>query len=158
MKKAIFIFLTILLLPATLSAQSRSFRALYDKYAGRDGYVTVEMSGSMFNVMNGLVKDNDEDAADFMSKIDNLILIVADTDDPTFGRDVEAMIGNGYVSMTTIRDGEDTVQLYMIPQEGGKASEFMMTVISDDEYVVMSITGDGLDIDEVSRIVRKTMD
>jgi TusA-related sulfurtransferase len=146
----------ILLAPAVLSAQSRSFRTLYDKYAGSEGYVTVEMSGSMFNVVNGVAKDNNRGSSDFMSKIDNLVIIVADTDDPAFGRDVEAMVRDGgYISMTTVRDGGDKVQFYAI-QKDGKASEFMITVISDSEYVVMSITGDGLSVDEISQIARKT--
>ncbi len=154
------IILILLSVPVALSAQTRSFLDLYDKYAGVDGYVTIEMSGSMFNVINGVAKVVDKESSGMISKIDNLIMIVADTVDPAFDRDVEAMVrSGGYISMTTIRDGGDTVRFYMIPQkdgDGGKASEFMMTVISDSESVVMSITGDGLDIDEISRIARKT--
>ncbi len=156
MKKVIVISFMMLLLPAWASAQSGSFRDLYNKYAGAEGYVTVEMSGSMFNVINGAAEENNGTRAEFMNKIDNLVIIVADAPDPVFGRDVEAMVGlGGYKPMTTIRDGGDKVDFYMI-RHGDTTSEFMMTVAGESEFVVMSITGKGLTVDEISQIVQKT--
>ncbi len=158
MKKAILTTLIVLLASVALSAQTQSFRNLCDKYAGVDGYVTIEMSGSMFNVINGVANDKTA-GSDLMSKISNLVIIVAETDDDyvdDFGRDVETMIKEGsYTLMTTIRDGDDTVRFYML-QQGDKASEFMMVVANDEEYVVMSIIGNGLSIDEISQIASKT--
>jgi hypothetical protein len=157
MKKLILITLIIMLSSAAVSAQGRGFRTLYDKYAGRDGYVSVEMSGSMFNVVNGVAEDNSTSGSDFMGKIDNLVIIVARKGDAAFGRDVEALVGGGdYKPMTTIREGGGTVHLYTGRQEAGRASEFLMTVVNSTDYVVMSIVGDGLSVDEVSQIARNT--
>lgn len=156
MKKKIIILSVLLILPVVLSAQTKGFREFYDKYAGKKGYTAIEMSGAMFGLMGDKinVKGDDKEVSNLMNQISNLVIIVSEDSDPDFVADVDNMVKNGdYVVMTTIRDGEQTIQ-FLTSNKKGKTAEFLMTVIGGDgDNVVMNIVGEDLDVSQVTRLV-----
>lgn len=145
------------LAPLFAWAQTAKFYDFYDKYAGRDGYTTVEISGAMLKVMNASSDDNKtvkKDAGDksAMDNIKNLIIIISEDRNAGFMGDVRKLTrGNEYTPLTVIRDGGDTVEL-LVRQKGDAAVELLMIVTDMESTVVMSITGDNLNIDKISQM------
>lgn len=156
--KKIILTLALLMMPLALSAQTKSFRELSGKYSGRDGYTVIEMSGEMFKAIgnNVTVKSDDTDMSSLVKQIKNMIIMISENPSSGFAEDVQNMIkSGGYTSMAVISEGEQTSRFYVI-QKNGKTSEFLMTVLGDGDNVIMSITGDNLDVSQITQFARKT--
>jgi len=156
--KRIILALALLLMPLALSAQTKSFREFSGKYSGRDGYTIIEMSGEMFKAIgnNVTVKSDDTDMSSLVKQIKNMVIIISDNSSPKFREDVKDMIkSGGYTSMAAISEVEQTSKFYVI-QKNGKTSEFLMTVLGEGDNVIMSITGDNLDVSQITQFARKT--
>lgn len=152
MKKMIWIVAAAILLPLAAHGQSPSFYHFYDKYAGVDGYTTVEMSGAMFNSMNSSSKKGGNDSSDMLKSIKNMIIVVSENPSAEFRNDIRKLTRSGdYEAMTVIRDGSDVVEFYVV-QKDGKPGEFLMVVMESRDCVVMSITGDNLNISGISQM------
>ncbi len=156
--KRIIIAITLLMVPLALSAQTKSFREFSGKYSGRDGYTMIEMSGEMFKTIGGnvTVKSDDTDISSLLKQIKNMVIIISENPSSGFAEDVQSMIkSGGYTSMAVISEGEQTSKFYVI-QKNGKTSEFLMTVLGAGDNVIMSITGENLDVSQITQFARKT--
>ncbi|MDP3442302.1 MAG: hypothetical protein Q8T08_05515, partial [Ignavibacteria bacterium] len=56
----------LLIAPAFLVAQSNSIDKLYEKYAGKDGITSINLSAEMFKLAAGFAAGTDEKAAQEM--------------------------------------------------------------------------------------------
>lgn len=145
--KNITLIMAALLLPLFSYAQRPEFIKLYDKYSGKEDFTTVAMSGDMFRaIKSSTLKDSGK------NNIKHLVIIVAETDLRSFSKDVKQMITEGSWNMlSTVRSDQERVEFYMV--EGPETyREFLMTIQEEDEYVVILITGDGLDINTIYNI------
>ncbi len=157
--KRIILMLVLLFSYSAAFAQTESFREFSGKYSGRDGYTMIEMSGEMFKAMgNNLsvqqVGENGEaaDLSRVVSQMKNMVIIVSEDRSETFGQDVTEMVNSGkYKLLATINEGTQTSRFYSI-SKGGKTVEFLMTVFGGDDNVIMSITGDNLDVSQITRM------
>lgn len=139
--------IAILLLPLFSYAQSPRFTELYDKYTGRDGFTTIDMSGEMFRaVTSGNTRSVEE------GDVERIIIIVAETDHDAFRRDVEQMFAAGeYERVSTVRNGGQKVEFYLMKGDGNYC-EFLMNIAGPTEHVIMLVTGKGLTINSVREI------
>lgn len=148
----------ILAIPLALSAQSRSFRELYGKYSGRDGYTTIEISGEMMNAIgsNVTVSGSKKNVSSLMSKMKNMMIVITSEGTASFAEDVENMIKTGgYTSMTDVNDGRQSSRFYVV-RKNDKITEFLMTVMGEGDNVLICIVGDNLDIAQVTSFAKNT--
>lgn len=139
-----------------VSAQTKSFRAFYEKYSVLEGYTTIDISGAMLNAI-GAGEGSDSDTGDIgplMDNIKGMMIVITESATPEFAEDVRRVVHDGkYVPMTTVNDGSRTSQFYSV-QKNGKISEFLMTVLGEGDNVVMSISGSGLDVSQVTQFAK----
>lgn len=157
MEKKIILIITLLFVSLGLPAQTKSFRDFYDKYSGRDGYTTIQMSGEMFKAIGSNVKINTDamDVSSMINQIKNMMIIITDRCDEQFAKDVQKMVRSGnYVAMTTVKDGSQTSQFFTVKKDG-KTTEFLMTVLGEGDNVIMSIVGENLDVSQISKLARE---
>ncbi len=147
MKRVLLICL-LSVIPYFARAQVTSFGELYEKYGGRDGFSTVDMAGEVFQAIAG------NDSSVVMSNIDRLVILINEEHDAGFDDDVEDMLScGGYSTVSMIRDGGQSVGLYMKRCEGTDDVEFVIAMFDGSDSLVMSIRGDGLSIDQVNSLV-----
>lgn len=147
MKKYIII-VTLLLLPLVASGQSRSFRALSDKYSGRQGYTVVEMSGDMLKAISSSGKKSVMDNIP-LNNIDNMVIIVSEKESSDFRNDVKTMISEGlYLPLSKVNSSGSKVSFY-VSKSHGIIKEIVMTVYDGSDNVVVSITGTNLSVDQI---------
>lgn len=157
MKKIAFIIALLLLASGALRAQTKEFMRFYEKYSGLNGYTTIEISGAMLKAMGGnvTVSSDADGGAELMNRMDRMLLVITDTADEGFESDIRRMIEDGgYVRMTAVNDAGVMSRFYFI-QTNGRRSEFLMTVTGGGDNVIMSITGDDLDVSQMTRFARK---
>lgn len=149
MKKVILV-LVIVLASLLCGAQNINFCKFYEKYSGQDGFVSIEMSGSMFKMINASY-ESDEDFSNMMNKVDNLIIIVSEESNEEFMDDINEVVKKDkFTSMTTIKDGEATIRLYLIDD---KIKSFLMVVSNEDECAVISITGN-MNVKDITKMTK----
>ncbi|HPS98529.1 MAG TPA: DUF4252 domain-containing protein [Bacteroidales bacterium] len=150
MKRMVFA-IAALAFAASLSAQRLSADEFFNKYSGRDGYTTVEVSGSLL----GILGCREDDTADNpLRKITSIRVLVREKDKfPSaegFIPEIRSIIKRGrYEELMTVRDS-DTDLRFMVRSESDMVREILLVVDGDDEAVIQ-IEGN-LTRDEASRL------
>lgn len=161
MKKLVLSLVVIgaMVLPTILTAQTTIDR-LYDKYAGNDGFTSINISPEMFNMISGIsMSDSSEEAKeaqDAMSQLTGLKMLVYEAEegevDQEFMDEIKALTKiEGYSELMSVQDGDEIVKFLVSKTPDGKVSEMLMIVCEESEAVVMSMTGN-LDMSTISKI------
>lgn len=134
-----------LLAIGTAFGQSNSFKSFYEKYTGYSGITTMQMSGSMM----GSVLGNNSSEYD---AIDNFWMITVDKKTAAFKSDLENLIRDDYkCPLMSINESDTKVEFYS-KSVNSKVVEIMMIVDTGNNMVVMLITGNDLDINQITNI------
>ncbi len=150
MKRIVFAF-AALAFAASLSAQRLSADEFFAKYSGREGYTTVEISGSLYGLL-GCREDGIDDNP--LRKITSIRVLVREKNEfPSaegFFPEIRSIIKRGrYEELVTIRDN-DTDLRFMVRSDRDIVKE-MILVIDGDDKAVVQIEGN-LTRDEASRL------
>lgn len=161
MKTQLIKVLTIIMvmIPALLVAQS-DFDKLYEKYAGKDGVTSINISPEMFSFLGGIdMSDSSDDAKEaqnVMEQLNGLKMLVYETPDTktldNFYKEIKkALPFEDYAELMSIKDSESDVKFLVKKKSNDRISEMLMIVKSEDEVLVMSMLGD-LDMNSISEI------
>ena len=120
MKRIVFAF-AALAFAASLSAQRLSADEFFAKYSGREGYTTVEISGSLFGLL-GCREDGIDDNP--LRKITSIRVLVREKNEfPSaegFIPEIRSILKRGrYEELVTIRDN-DTDLRFMVRSDRGE--------------------------------------
>ena len=161
MKKLIVTVMTLaaMLVIHTLSAQT-TIDALYQKYAGEDGFTSINISPEMFGLISGFdMEDSSESAKETKSVVEQLTGLKMLVYEPKEGQSNEAFLNEirtlskakGYTEMMSVDSEDEIVKFLAKKGSEGRISEMLMIVLDDEEAVVMSMTG-SLDMKSISKI------
>ena len=154
--KRIFITL-VLLIPLMVMAQDGSpIDKLFNKYANKDGFTTVNISGKLLSFASKL-DDSKSDEASMLEKISGIrILSVEDKElnkGLNFFKELDAdgfFKNNKYESLMEVTDKDQVVRFYGRSGEKGKLSELLLVVGGNDNTLI-SIRG-VIDPDDISKL------
>ena len=151
MKK--FSFLIILLAAALLpqmTAAQTAIDHLYEKYAGKPGFTSINISPQMFQLFAGVnASDSSPEAQralDAMKQLKGLKMLVYEPEDSTkvqaFYNEIKRTVPtNKYMELMSV-DGQDGKIKFLASQDkNGKIRELLMIVHGGDETMIMSLTG-----------------
>lgn len=143
MKKFALILLTMAI-PAFLSAQNSAVDKLFNKYKGKDGVTTVQISPELFQIMKSLdVKELDTDDFPFDKVASVKILTIEDDEgweNVNFYDEIKNDLNvNDYKEVMTVDDGDETVRMWMRLNDQ-VLSEFLL-IVGGDDNVLIHITG-----------------
>ncbi len=147
--KNIFI-ITLLLCSHICFAQKQ----LFDKYADMDNITLVHISKAMFNLMPKLdVKGMDID--DIKSKIESLSILTTEDSGTksVMAKDFKAQINSEYEELMRVKDKNDNLVFY-VKNSGSTIKEFIMLGDTDNEFIVIQLTGNFL-LSDLQKIADK---
>lgn len=147
----------ILLIPLWSIAQDSSpIDKLFSKYANRDGFTTVNISGKLLSFASKFDDSKSKETA-MLEKLSGIrILSVEDKDlnkGLNFYKELEAdgfFKNNSYEALMEITDKNEVVRFYGRTGGGGKLSELLLVVGGDDNTLI-SIRG-VIDPDDIGKI------
>jgi Domain of unknown function (DUF4252) len=161
MKKTIakIIFALLISLPLTMLAQT-PIDKLYEKYNGKPGFTSINLSPKLFNIFQGMETDGDDEAADMkkaISQISTMKILSYEPEEGTetinFKEEVENALNlDGYEEMMVINSSDGGVQ-FLIKEEDGKIIEFLMLAGDNNDFTVMSFLGN-MDIETLQSVSR----
>jgi hypothetical protein len=151
MKKLGVLLVVVLMaiMPSVTKAQS-AIDNLYEKYAGKDGFTSINVSPEMFNMMSGFSMNDSSQKAiaaqNAIKQIKSLKMLVYEPKDSTkaldFYRVIQRMVPTtGFKDLMSINSEGSNLKFLARQDPNGKIRELLMIVKGNHETMIMSLTG-----------------
>jgi len=139
MKKLVLVLL-IALVPAFLFAQNSAVEKLFKKYGGLDGFTTITINSGLLK-MAAQFTDEDEDL-EILNQINAIkILVQEDGTADNFYEEIMSKLKRGsYEELMTVNSDDEDV-IFLIKKDNDRVSEFLLIASSDEENVLVYISG-----------------
>lgn len=148
MKKLILIL--VLLLTAAMFTQTVAQKTpvdrLFEKYANKEGFTTVNISGKLLGLA-GKMDSGDQAASEMISKLDGIKILTVENPAITGKLDFYAELekdgffkNNNYEVLMEVTDATEVVRFLAKDGEKGKLSELLL-VVGGDNSTLISISG-----------------
>ncbi len=164
MKKYVVFLSIVLMLPLLGFSQTTSIDKLYEKYAGKDYFTSINISSEMFKLAAGLSQNMEgEDARelnDLVNQINGMkILIFEDSLKKSkidFMSELNKSVNfNDFAELMRVEEKDGTVRFLTKKNNENKISEMLMVAEDSGEVVVMSFTG-SIELESIGKLA-KTM-
>lgn len=154
--KRIFITL-VLLIPLMVMAQDGSpIDKLFNKYANKEGFTTVNISGKLLSFASKL-DDSKSDEASMLEKISGIRILSVENKELNKGLNFYKELeedgffkNNKYETLMEVTDKDQIVRFYGRSGEKGKLSELLLVVGGNDNTLI-SIRG-VINPDDISKL------
>jgi len=154
--KRIFITL-VLLIPLMVMAQDGSpIDKLFNKYANKEGFTTVNISGKLLSFASKL-DDSKSDEASMLEKISGIRILSVENKELNKGLNFYKELeedgffkNNKYETLMEVTDKDQIVRFYGRSGEKGKLSELLLVVGGNDNTLI-SIRG-VINLDDISKL------
>ena len=145
-------------LAVSVQAQDDAITKYFSKYVDNDNFSHVTVSGKMFSMINQIEIEDDDDEGKAMieslGKIKGVKALFAEenVDGKSMYKEALGLIdGKGYEELMSIREDDKDIK-FMIKEKGNKIDELFMVMGGDDEFGLVSIVGDGIDINQLYKL------
>lgn len=148
MKKRIGLIL-MMIVPMMIMAQSPMDK-LYEKYAGEEGFTSVNISPEMFsmfaemNINTDEIDDEAKEAVDMISKMEGMKILTytkKNEKDDSFYKEIKKSFDfDDYRELMSVEE-EGTYVKFFVKREGEMISELLMVADEQNETVVMNFNG-----------------
>ncbi|HOP03212.1 MAG TPA: DUF4252 domain-containing protein [Tenuifilaceae bacterium] len=115
--------------------------AVFEKYAGKSGFTSINFNSQIFKLIAFLDDSADEDLERISENLSGLKIIVCESDNPEFRKDINALRNNnGLVKLMEVVESTSKVNFYA-KYENGFISNLVLIAMEEGEDVLMSISG-----------------
>jgi len=145
--KKMMVILVMMGLTATVSAQKDPVSAAFEKYSGKEGFTTVNISGDMLKMISQAEEQRRDTT--FQSKLTDLKILVREgkcdeAQTTNFRTEVyDKLDRKEYKEMVTVKESDKDVVI-LVKESGGRVSEFLLLVTGKDKNVLIQAKGDML--------------
>jgi hypothetical protein len=142
--KTIVFFLMIMGLTGTVLGQKDPVSVAFEKFAGKNGYTVVNVSGDMLKMITQIEEQRKDTT--FMSKLNEVRILVRDkcSEVPatSFRTEVYDKLDKSvYKEMMTVKQNDEDVVI-LIKELNGRINEFLIIVGGDNDNVLIQAKGD----------------
>jgi len=149
MKKSVTVLVTAIMFMISMNVMSQTvIDKIYEKYAGKEGITSVNISSDMFGLFANIEELEDQEAEEYreaISKLTGLKIVSYEPvgePDPRIIEDIKSMIPNtsNYKEIMVV-NSEDGGVRFVAREENGEMVEMLMVATDKGEITVMSFTG-----------------
>jgi hypothetical protein len=148
--KKLFVFI-VLTVTATLAYSQKSIDDLFDKYAGKDGFTTVTINGSLLKLAH-LFDDNDNDN-EIPANITGIRILAQEDDGMKVENFYDLVIKDidlkNYDEFMRVKESDQDLRM-LVRSEGNRFKEFLLIAGGKDNALIQ-IKGD-MTYDEVKKL------
>ncbi len=135
MKK--LILFTVLSAFVTIVSGQKSIDALFDKYAGKDGFTTVTISGNLLKLAACL--DDEEDENNLPAKISEIRILTQDDENLNVGNFYDLVIKDidlgKYEEFMRVKESDQDLRM-LVRSEGRTFTEFLLIAGGEDNALI----------------------
>ena len=140
MKRLNVLLLGLLVSFAGLSQQNAADK-FFEKYAGKEGFTTVNLNGNLLKFVANLDKENEVDPV--LMKIETVKILSAEdeTISPNFYNEImKNFPQKDYEELLTVKESDQQVKI-LINEKNGVIKELLLVVGGDDDNALIIIKG-----------------
>jgi hypothetical protein len=137
-----------------LSAQQDPVQSLFEKYAGKEGFTSVYLTGDLLKMASQI--DSKDKNMEILAKISEIKVLAQECEEGkpaglNFHDQIwPALDKSAYKELLIVKDKDEDVK--MLARENGKfITEFLIIVSGSDENVLVQIKGN-LSLDEMNKL------
>jgi len=155
--KKLFLILAVIL-PLAVVAQKSPVDKLFEKYANKDGFVTVNISGKLLGFASKM-DTGDEEVSDMLSQLSGVRILSVDDSELAGHPDFYAELNNDgffdnneFEVLMEVTESDEVVRFLARDAGNGKFSDLIL-VVGGDESALISISGI-IDPENIGKITR----
>ena len=151
-KKILLTFGIALLLSLQGFAQNDAIGKFFSQYENNDKFTVVSVSPRMFKMMSKIKWDDvSADVKQTIQQITSLRILTTESNGLQYYREaVKKLNVAEYEELMTIKSDGDNIK-FLAKEKNNIISELLMLVVGNDDFVLMSITGN-IDLDKISKL------
>ena len=160
MKKLVLISV-MSVLAVGVQAQKDAIARYFSKYVNNGKFIHVVISGKMFSMINQIKIEDDDDEnkeiIEALAKIKGVKVLFSREEVPGKTMYKEALVlieGKGYEELMSVREEEKDIK-FMIKEKNNKIYELFMIIGADRDFGLLSIIGDGIDLNALYKLSKK---
>lgn len=140
-----FLLVAAFFLTLIIHGQKSAIDQMFDKYAEKDGFTVVTISGRMFNLLGNMESEN-KDADNIISKLSSIqILTVEDSllnKNLNFYSELNKKLDLlVYEELMVVKEGKDMTK-FLVRQKGDRISELLVITGGPSANSIISIKGE----------------
>jgi len=136
--KKVLLIIVISLTVNSLYAQ-RSIDALFEKYAGKEGFVTVTLSGDLLKFASCLDDDTDDEDSSIPANVTQIRVLVKEDDniqvENFYDLAIKGIKVGDYEEFMSVRKTNQDLKMY-VRAEGNKFREFLLIAGGEDNALI----------------------
>jgi hypothetical protein len=140
MKKLLLLF--ALMISVTLVSGQKSIDALFEKYAGKDGFTTLTINGNLIKLLSCL--GDDEDLNSIPAGTTQIRILSQDDDDMKVDNFYDLVIKDidltSYDEFMTVKESKQEMRM-LVRTEGNRFREFLL-ISGGEDNAIIQIKGD----------------
>ena len=141
--KKVGTIIILAIFPILLNAQN-FVDDLINKYQGKEGFTTVVINSSLFDIIAAI--DDDEDLQKMKGMIDNIRIIAmedhSNSSNINFFDEIKSQVDSkSYVELMTVKEHNNDVVFYIKYAADKDIEELLLVAGGDDDNAVISIKG-----------------
>lgn len=139
------------------NAQSDAISKYFAKYMDNDAFMNVNISGKMFQMMSDIEFESDEEQKymkESIGKIKGVKAIAAQKDvdgDAMYKEALGLVDGKGFEELMSVKEESKNIK-FLIKEKDNKIDELFMVMGGGDEFGLLSIVGDGIDLNMLYKL------
>ncbi len=155
--KAITFFIAMML-ATWAGAQNDAISKYFQKYVDDERFTVVYVSGKMFDLVNKMeLQLNDEKADAIKEVVKDLkgvrILVAEENGLQLYSEALQTINTKEYEPMMSVRSTDNENVQFLVKENGNNLSEMLLLVGSEDEFVLISFIGN-LDLEKLGKLTK----
>ena len=153
-------FVFALFLSTSLFAQEDAISKYFSKYVDNEDFTVVYVSGKMFELINKMELDFDDEEAEavlaVVKDLKGLRILTTENDGLKYYNEALQIINTKqYETLMTVREGNAENVQFLIKDNGGDIINELLLLVGgeDDEFVLISFIGQ-IDLNEVGKLAK----
>lgn len=130
------LFFSVLMITASVLNAQKSIDALFEKYAGKDGFVTFTISGNLLKLACNNAEENDNTVP---AKITEIRILAQEDEnlkvDNFYDRVIKDINLNEYEEFMRVKESDQDLRM-LVRSEGNKFREFLLIAGGEDNALI----------------------
>lgn len=155
--KKLVLTLALAVFALSANAQSSAISQYFDKYVDDPSFMHINISGKMFQMMANLEFETEEEqqlVQESLGKIKRVQVLGKEKDvdgRKMYAEAIKMVEGEGFEELMSVREEDKDIR-FMIKESGNKIEELFMVMGGSKEFGLLSIVGDGIDINALYKL------
>lgn len=156
MKKLVLTF-ALAVFAFSVKAQNTAITQYFEKYTEDTTFMYINFSGKMFQMISNLELDDEKEQElmqESLGKIKRVQVLGKEKDvdgRKMYAEAIKLVEGKGFEELMSVREEDKDIR-FMIKEKNNKIDELFMVMGGNKEFGMLSIVGDGIDLNALYKL------